>query len=154
MCIRDSLETELKSYVKKGYEITVVLSSDGRLANIKDLISRMDLKAKIKFEKGNLTCGMDFPESKKCWISENDIFRHKKSAKRKKAFKDKGQKIRSFSEMKTGDYVVHENHGVGKFTGIEQLKVQGEKKDYIKIKYAGDVYKRQVCGYGFDVPKA
>lgn len=132
------LETELKSYVKKGYEITVVLSSDGRLANIKDLISRMDLKAKIKFEKGNLTCGMDFPESKKCWISENDIFRHKKSAKRKKTFKDKGQKIRSFSEMKTGDYVVHENHGVGKFTGIEQLKVQGEKKDYIRIKYAGN----------------
>lgn len=34
--------------------------------------------------------------------------------------------------------MVHESHGIGKFTGIEQLKVQGEKKDYIKIKYAGN----------------
>ena len=81
---------------------------------------------------------MDYPLEKRCWICENDIFQHKKKSKRKKAFKDKGQKIRSFSDIKKGDYVVHENHGIGKFTGIEQLKVQGEKKDYIKIKYAGN----------------
>ncbi|HKM28292.1 MAG TPA: transcription-repair coupling factor, partial [Anaerovoracaceae bacterium] len=40
--------------------------------------------------------------------------------------------------MKKGDFVVHENHGIGKFLGIEQLNVQGEKKDYLKIKYAGN----------------
>lgn len=39
--------------------------------------------------------------------------------------------------MKKGDYVVHENHGIGKFLGIEQLTVQDAKKDYLKIKYAG-----------------
>ena len=38
---------------------------------------------------------------------------------------------------KPGDIVVHENHGIGKFIGFEQLKVDGETKDYIKIKYAG-----------------
>ena len=34
--------------------------------------------------------------------------------------------------------MVHENHGIGRFLGIEQLTVQGDKKDYIKIKYAGN----------------
>ena len=37
-----------------------------------------------------------------------------------------------------GDYVVHESHGIGKFMGIEQLTVQGVKKDYLKVKYAGE----------------
>ncbi|MFR0902412.1 MAG: CarD family transcriptional regulator [Anaerovoracaceae bacterium] len=84
---------------------------------------------------------MDFPEEKRCWICENDIFQHKRRASGKKAFKDKGQKNTFLFRYQKGDYVVHENHGIGKFTGIEQLKVQGEKKDYIKIKYAGnDIY--------------
>lgn len=132
------LETELKAYAKKDYHITMVMSSDGRLENMKDFVARTGLEDRVVFAKGSLTSGMDFPEEKRCWICENDIFQHKKKNKRKKAFKDKGQKIRSFSDIKKGDYVVHENHGIGKFTGIEQLKVQGEKKDYIKIKYAGN----------------
>ena len=40
--------------------------------------------------------------------------------------------------MQKGDYVVHESHGIGRFTGIEQLVVQGVKKDYLKVKYAGE----------------
>ena len=40
--------------------------------------------------------------------------------------------------MRSGDFVVHENHGIGKFLGLEQLSVQGEQKDYLKIKYAGN----------------
>ena len=45
--------------------------------------------------------------------------------------------MQSFSDFKTGDYVVHENHGIGKFLGIQALEVQGEQKDYLKIKYSG-----------------
>lgn len=132
------LETELKAYDKKGYKITIVSHSEERLKNLRDFMSRINLDEKISFEQGSLSGGMDFPEEKRCWVSENDIFKYKKKSKKKKSFKNKGQKIQSFSDMKTGDYVVHENHGVGKFIGIEQLKVQGEKKDYIKIKYAGN----------------
>lgn len=98
----------------------------------------MGLEEKITFAKGTLTAGIDFPEEKRCWISENDIFKYSKKTKNRRTFKEKGQRIKSFSDLASGDYVVHENHGIGKFIGIEQLKVQGEKKDYIKIKYAGD----------------
>ncbi len=132
------LENEIKSYLKRNYKISIVSNSDARLDNLREMLSRIDNSDRISFEKGTLSNGMDFPEEKHCWISENDIFKYSKKHKRRKAFKDKGQKIHSFSEMKTGDYVVHINHGIGKFVGIEQLKVQGEKKDYIKIKYAGN----------------
>ena len=131
------LESELKNYARKGYEITLVFNSQGRRENMQDFVARLELKASVSFAKGELTSGMDFPDEKKCWICENDIFQHKKASRRKKAFKDKGQKLRSFADIKNGDFVVHENHGIGRFIGIQQLKVQGEKKDYIKIKYAG-----------------
>ena len=132
------LETELKSYVKKGYKVIIVCSSSERLANLKEFTERIGLEGKILFEKGSLTSGIDLPTEKLCWISENDIFAGKKTGRKKKKFKDAGQKIQSFADMREGDYVVHENHGIGRFVGIEQLSVEGEKKDYIKIKYAGN----------------
>ena len=132
------LETELKSYVKKGYKVTMVCSSPERLANLKEFTERIGLEGKILFEKGSLTAGIDLPTEKLCWISESDIFAGKKTGRKKKKFKDAGQKIQSFADMREGDYVVHENHGIGRFIGIEQLSVEGEKKDYIKIKYAGN----------------
>lgn len=132
------LETELKSYVKKGYKVTMVCSSPERLENLKEFTERIGLDGKILFEKGSLTAGIDLPTEKLCWISESDIFASKKTGRKKKKFKDAGQKIQSFADMREGDYVVHENHGIGRFIGIEQLSVEGEKKDYIKIKYAGN----------------
>lgn len=131
------LESELNTYVKKGYRVTLVCSSDERLENLREFIQRIGLEGKIHFEKGSLTSGIDLPTEKLCYICESDIFASHK-AKKKKKYKNKGSKIESFSDMREGDFVVHENHGIGKFIGIEQLNVQGEKKDYIKIKYAGN----------------
>ncbi|MCI8609382.1 MAG: transcription-repair coupling factor [Firmicutes bacterium] len=132
------LETELKTYVKKDYRVTIVCSSKERMENLGEFVDRIGLSGKIEFAQGSLTSGIDLPTEKVCYISERDIFATQKTSKKKKRYKDKGQKIQSFADMKAGDYVVHENHGIGKFLGIEQLTVQEEKKDYIKIKYAGD----------------
>lgn len=131
------LESELKAYAKKDYRITIVCSSEERINNLREFVQRIGLEGKVNFEKGSLTSGIDFPSEKFCYICEADIFANHKTSKRKK-FKNKGSKIQSFTDMCEGDYVVHENHGIGKFVGIEQLNVQGEKKDYIKIKYAGN----------------
>lgn len=53
-----------------------------------------------------------------------------------------GRKIQSFSELKPGDYVVHENHGIGVYQGIEKIVVDKISKDYMKISYAqgGNLY--------------
>lgn len=47
-----------------------------------------------------------------------------------------GQKINTYAELQEGDYVVHENHGIGIYRGVETIKVQDVQKDYIKIEYA------------------
>lgn len=129
------LEAELRSYLKKGYEINLLSTSEERLGNLKEFCDRADLKP-VNFIWGSLSQGIDFPVDKKVWLSERDIFSQPKK-KRKKKTKDRNKTLSSFTDLKEGDYVVHENHGIGKFIGIHQLKVEGEIKDYIKIKYAG-----------------
>lgn len=133
----DMLADALKRYIKENYNVTIVCSTEERVENLKEFVSRQELIGKIKIVLGQITGGMEFPEEKICYIWDGDIFSNQKHG-RKKSSKTKGKAIHSFSDLHKGDYVVHENHGIGKFLGIEQLVVQGAKKDYLKIKYAGE----------------
>ena len=63
------------------------------------------------------------------------ILSHGRKAKNSRSSQEK---ILSYNDLAVGDYVVHANHGIGQYLGIEQLTVVGVTKDYIKIKYAGD----------------
>ncbi|MBN7774169.1 transcription-repair coupling factor [Clostridium aminobutyricum] len=135
----DLLETELKRFIQENYVVTIVCSTDERVENLKEFITRNGLLGKITIKKGSLTGGMEFPEEKSCFIWDGDIFTNQKRSRAgSKTSKSKGKAIQSFSDMHKGDFVVHENHGIGKFLGIEQLTVQNVKKDYLKIKYAGE----------------
>ena len=133
----DVLRDELKDYVRRGYKVTIVCGSREREENIKEFLTREELLGKVRLKEGVITAGMEFPDKKICYIWEGDIFgsRRKTRRRRKKA---KGQQIKSFADVQKGDYVVHESHGIGRFMGIEQLVVQGVKKDYLKVKYAGE----------------
>lgn len=134
----DLLETEIKAYLKQDYKVTIVCANEERAENMKEFLSRAELLSRVWVKQGELTGGIDFPEEKFCYIWDGDIFgTPKKKKRRKKASHEMGQPIRSFADMQQGDYVVHENHGIGKFVGIEQLTVQNVKKDYLKIKYSG-----------------
>ncbi len=98
---------------------------------------------------GHIFKGFEYPEAKFAVIAESDIFNQKQQKKRRKKFKD-GERIRDYAELKVGDYVVHENHGLGIYRGIEKIKSGGIEKDYIKVEYAdgGNLY---VLATGLDV---
>jgi len=135
----DYLESELLRYVERGFDVTVVCANSGRAENIEDFLERCGLKGKVKTVVGSLTGGIELPSEKVCYIWDGDIFKAHKYVKPagKKKFSNT-QAIKSFSDMQEGDHVVHENHGIGKFLGIEQLSVQNTNRDYLKIKYAGE----------------
>ncbi|MBE6033763.1 MAG: transcription-repair coupling factor [Clostridiales bacterium] len=135
----DLLTEALKRYIKEDYNVVIVCSTEERVENLTEFIERNGLIGKITLKKGSITGGMEFPDEKICYIWDGDIFTNQKQGKsRNKGNKPKGKAIQSFSDMHKGDFVVHENHGIGKFLGIEQLTVQKVKKDYLKIKYAGE----------------
>ena len=131
------LKGELHSYIRRGYKVTIVCSTPERMKNMDEFLMREGFLGKVALKQGTLTAGMEFSDDQLCYIWEGDIFGGSRKTRRKKK-KARGEQIRSFADVQEGDYVVHESHGIGKFTGIEQLVVQGVKKDYLKVKYAGE----------------
>ena len=72
---------------------------------------------------GNISHGARFPQSHLVLVSETEVFRQQKKQVGKKFFQEDGQKISQLDDLKVGDYVVHMNHGIGRYMGIERLKV-------------------------------
>lgn len=146
----DILVEELNHYRYKGYK-TIILSGveeKGRRLQ-ESLLERgihcqyvEDINREIKssqifITEGSINRGFEYPKLKFAIISDKEVFGTSKKKRRKKTTKKEG-KIESFTDLNPGDYIVHESHGIGKYIGIEQLKVQGIKKDYLTIKYHGE----------------
>lgn len=143
------LVKDLKQWKKQGYKVLLLSASTTRAKRLaQDLtdyelasffsedLDRVIQPGEIMVTTGNVHKGYEYPFAKFVVISETDIFGTvKKTRKKRKTYE--GQKIASFNDLKVGDYVVHENHGLGIYRGIEKIEVDKIIKDYIKIEYAG-----------------
>lgn len=139
---------ELKELKEKDYKIIISSGTESKCRNIeKEILSRgvecyfhSDVPVKINggqsiILNGIVSSGFIFEEMKLAIITEKEIFG--KVKKKKSKTSKNGRKIKSFRDLKIGDYVVHENHGIGKYIGVEQLRVDDVRKDYLKISYMG-----------------
>ena len=93
--------------------------------------------SEIMIVYGNFTKGFEYPLVKYAYITDTDIF-GKVAKKKKKRTTYSGKKIQSFTDLNIGDYVVHENHGIGIYKGIEKIEVENIVKDYVRIEYANN----------------
>ena len=84
--------------------------------------------------KGNVKKGFVYQNLKFAVLSDSDIFGKSKS--RRKGKKYSGKKIVDYNELHLGDYVVHEEYGIGIYKGIEKISQDKITKDYMKIEYA------------------
>src|SRR5699024_3360327 len=71
-------------------------------------------------------------------ITESELFKKKAQRVRRNQNITNAERIKNYQELKIGDYVVHRNHGIGKYVGIETLEVKNNHKDYLLIQYSGD----------------
>lgn len=93
---------------------------------------------KVYITEGMLKKGFYYTDIRLCVISDEELFgRSVKKSKRVKRT-DSASKINSFTDLKPGDYVVHKIHGIGRYSGLNTLTVEGFNKDYLKIEYSGD----------------
>ena len=88
----------------------------------------------VRILRGSLSGGFCYDYIGLSIYAENDLFGDQKRKKKKKK-KKQGQAIQSFTDLKVGDYVVHDNHGIGQFCGLEKISIEGVQKDYMKISY-------------------
>lgn len=141
---------DIKYWKKNLFRITMVLSSDVKIKNMLNLLSENDIDAAISdfdnaiapqgavyLVRGSLDRGFEYPSVKTIVISDGETSDRRTAPKRVKSKSGKDV-IKSFDDLKKGDYVVHRTHGIGQYVGIHQLVVENVTKDFLKIKYKGE----------------
>jgi len=141
------LVKDLNLYKKKNYGVILLSGSRTRAKRLAEDLMAEGLNSfysedydhevkpgEIMTIYGKVKKGYEYPLLSFAVISESDIFGKEKKKKKKRKLYE-GDKISSFSELSIGDYVVHENHGLGIYRGIEKIEVEKTVKDYIRIEY-------------------
>jgi len=157
----EALVKDLKNYCKHGYRVLLLSGSRTRAKRLAEDLRDNELAAvytedpfrevlvgEVLTYYGHVNKGFEYPMLKFVVISETDIFGKEHKKKKKRLYQ--GQKIKDFNELKVGDYVVHESHGLGIYRGIEKVEMERVVKDYLKIEYrdGGNLY---ILATGLDV---
>jgi len=154
------LREELGGFLKCGYALIIFagtkksaralaldLRDDGLPADYSDNPRKVYAKH-IFVTRGTLSSGFDYPAAKCACITHRGTAagtgQHgfaavtpAKGSKPKPKKKKKSEAIRTLTDINVGDYIVHDNYGIGIFEGVTKLTSDGVSKDYIKLKYAG-----------------
>ncbi|HLR08580.1 MAG TPA: transcription-repair coupling factor [Bacillota bacterium] len=142
-------KNELNRWNKGGFSVIVLALDESRAEKIHSIFMDYGIEANIAHTLslpvyqptivvGDLSNGIEMPMHKLVLITENELFKKRTKRPRKRQKLSNAERIKSYQELKVGDYVVHTDHGIGKYLGIETLKVGGKHKDYMLIKYSGD----------------
>ncbi len=143
------LVEDLKHYQYRGYKIIILSGTEERGLRLQESLGDLDIRASFYKEReeeiksgqifispGSIEDGFEDSAIKLIVISDKEIFGSQKK-KRTRLKRKKGEKIVNLNDLEVGSFIVHENHGIGRYEGIEQLDIQGSKKDYLTIRYKG-----------------
>lgn len=116
----------------EGFSITVCCENAGQQKRFDTLASEQAVP--LSTVMGNLEEGFILRSDKRAVFSENSLFNRYQNRIRFRKYKG-GAVVRHVSALNPGDFVVHVDHGVGRFLGLERVKVGNTEKDCIKIEY-------------------
>ncbi len=102
------------------------------------IADKQTLLKSVKFLEETLSSGFVSDELNFAYFTEHQIFEHRRSRDSKKSVKAASITINELKELKIGDYVVHEDKGIGKFDGFQTVTMGGSQQDCVRILFAGN----------------
>ena len=143
------LADEIRHWRRRGYAVVLLVSAEERAANLLRLLKDAKIDAfrvtgldnevregNVVITVGNLANGFELISARLVVITDAEIFGQRKKARKHRSRAD--AKMEPLADLKTGDYVVHVNHGIGRYLGIITLDIGGLQKDYLQLQYAGE----------------
>ncbi len=138
---------DVSRWINTGYSIVICVDGEVQTSSVKSALEDAGvgflLTDELEINKGGVSItsfpilnGFMTDSFKVVLLTPSELFGKKSIKKRKPSSKSK--KIKAFSEIEVGDYVVHESYGIGRYLGIFLKNVDGEERDMIKIEYSGD----------------
>ena len=143
----DLFVNEIKLWQSKKNKIAIFMTTERKAISLQQELLQYDInadyqnsvnsdyQADVSIIVKSLNSGYELPEAKVVVVTEKEILGSQKKKPVQRVAK--GEKIAYFRDINIGDYVVHINHGIGKYIGVETIDIAGIKKDYLHIKYAG-----------------
>ncbi len=148
---------DVATLVKGKYRILIVTESERGTVSLVESLTEQGFTAlplpkdaspknltpsSVYVTSGTLEEGFELISARVCVLSMvrdtvREVLRAKRRARITKKVKGSSERLMSYADLSLGDYVVHQNYGIGLFLGIETVKVDGACRDYITIQYAG-----------------
>ncbi len=141
------LYDDLTRWTNEKYSVVILVANRSRGENLSGSIREKGIdcaylgdnyefeEGKVSIVKGELKKGFEYPECRFVIITDREIFSIKPKRQRKKD--ENTNRIKSYTDINPGDYVVHQAHGIGQYMGLHKMSVSGITKDYLKIQYRG-----------------
>jgi transcription-repair coupling factor (superfamily II helicase) len=143
---------QIKEWVQDGNLVTFLCSGQEEMHRMDHLLNQYVLSAgtgkgpfltdidqrgrrgSLSLREGRITAGFHLPDLKLVIITDEEIFGRKVSRRSVRSVRE-GYFLKSFGELKEGDYVVHTDHGIGVYRGLQKLHVGGIENDFLLLEY-------------------
>lgn len=145
----EMLAEEIKQWRRNGNAVVMLVTGQDRGRHLLDAlrdekidvfyVSNLDQEVKPSNAvicHGQLSNGFELVNARLVVITEGEIFGQRRRKRREQP--REGNRMEPFTDLKVGDYVVHVNHGIGRYQGIVPLDIGGIRKEYLLIKYSGE----------------
>lgn len=140
------LNNEIERWVSSDFTTLFLTENEERIDILQNLLADHGVEVQLGepngpgvfIMSGALTNGFEMPIPKLAIVTEDELFKQQKKRKARPKTMTNAERIKSYTEIKPGDYIVHVHHGIGKYIGIETLEINGNYKDYLHIRYRAD----------------
>ncbi len=143
------LKNDFYNWVRQGYRVCFLTGSRERGEGLIKALQEHDLPVHSSLDRAwsddaawpvqmvtaSLEQGYVFPSLQLAILTEQNLLPRQR--KRRRMVRREGLKLSDYRELNAGDYVVHEQHGIGKYLGLSTLEIGGVQRDYLLVKYSG-----------------
>lgn len=140
------LKTEASRWNKQNDTVVVLIQDEERLTKISQTLDDFEIPniltqlnaiqtGVFQVVQGSLQSGFEIPSCKLVVLTETELFAKAIKKRPKRLTMDNAERLKSYTDLKEGDYVVHVNHGVGRYLGIKTMEVDGKHQDYLTLEY-------------------
>jgi transcription-repair coupling factor (superfamily II helicase) len=141
------IKAEIESWEKRGYDLLIMTENEERATHVQEMLAESEIKTEIIDAQTPISSteiqilpftvqkGFELIEEKVAVLTENEMFNRRTKRRHRQLNISNAERIKSYNELNAGDYVVHENHGIGKYIGMETLEIKGVHQDYLAIQY-------------------
>ncbi|NUQ81313.1 MAG: transcription-repair coupling factor [Bacteroidetes bacterium] len=131
-----TFQARVAEYVQSGYRVLVSYDLPSQEERIRTLLAGLGLEQRVTLVKPSFHEGFELPDSKLLLLAEHQVFdRYRRPSARHQIRIRNEFKIQNLSEIRRGDFVVHEDHGIGKFIGLTKIRIGDRENEVIRIEF-------------------